>query len=169
MTKATRIPVLGALLLAVPVAGLAEAAADETAEAMIYATVATSLNVTGSSTMTFGTFAANTEPGTAELSPVKGLVNCNMASIGGNRAKPAYLTITAYPGQTFGVALSNVARVGRGPLQIEVSSFTHDGGPTPVVGFNGVRQIKLGATMYLTKGAPNGVYSGNFDVIVTNN
>ena len=169
MTKAKRTPAKAFLMLSVLLAFPAAAPADETAEAMIFATVAANLEVTGSSKMTFGTFAAGIESGTAELSPVKGLINCNMVSTGTNPPEPAYLTVSAYPGQTFGVALSKIARVGRGPLQIEVSSFTHDGGPTPVVGFSGFRLIKLGATMYLTEGAPNGVYSGNFDVIVTNN
>lgn len=169
MTKATRLAVSGAMMLAMLLAGPGRAAADESAEVMIYASVAASLEVTGSSTMTFGTLARNAGSGTAELSPVKGLINCNMAPIGASQPEPAYLTVSAVPGQTFGVALSNVARVGRGPLEIEVASFTHDAGPTPVVGYAGVKQIRLGATMYVTRGAQSGVYSGNFDVIVTNN
>lgn len=159
----------GSTVLAVLAMQPEETAAGVRDKAMIYANIATTLEIASASQMTFGTFAETSEAGTAELSPVNGLIRCNMAVIGGDGSKPAFVTVSADPGQTFGVALSNIARVGRGPLQIEVSSFTHDAGTTPVVDYNGARQLKLGATLYVTSNAPRGTYRGSFDVIVTNN
>jgi hypothetical protein len=147
----------------------APAVAQVTDKASAYATIARTLEVASASHMTFGTFVEPSEAGSAELSPVEGLVRCNMAPLGDNASKPAFVTVSADPQQTFGLALSDIARVGRGPLQIEVSSFTHDAGTTPVVDPDGARQLKLGATLYVTRNAPRGIYHGNFDVIVTNN
>ena len=145
------------------------AAAEVSAKAEVYATVATPLEIASATHMTFGTFAEPSEPGSAELSPFEGLVRCNLATLDRNGSKPASITVNADPGQTFGLALSDVARVGNGPMQIEVSSFTHDAGATPVVDYRGARQLKVGATLFVTRDAPSGAYRGNFDVIVTNN
>lgn len=169
MKRGMNILLSGSAALTVLALYMTPAPAQVTDKASIYATVATTLEVASASHMTFGTFVKPSEAGSAELSPAEGLIRCNMAPLGDNASKPAFVTVSADPQQTFGLALSDIARVGRGPLQIEVSSFTHDGGTTPVVDPSGARQLKLGATLYVTRNVPRGIYRGNFDVIVTNN
>lgn len=169
MTRARKIFATASAVLAVLAMQPQRSAAGITDKAQVRAIVAPVLEIASASELTFGTFAVSRQAGSAELSPVSGLIRCNLAALGRNRSRPAALTISADPGQTFGIALSNVARVGRGPLQIEVSSFTHDAGTTPVVDFNGARQLRLGATLYVTGTVPGGRYRGNFEVIVTNN
>ena len=121
------------------------------------------------SVLTFGTFARPTFTGTAELSPIEGLLHCNLTSIGRDKSEPATIRIGAVPGQTFGIAVGKAARIGGNSANLEVSLFEHDAGATPVVDASGGLVINIGASLYVAKGTPNGLYKGNFDIIVSNN
>lgn len=159
---------LGAAALVVSASVVGGASAD-TAQSIAIASVGAQLAVREATPMRFGTVAPPAESATVELTPLSATVNCGLSRIGGERALAASVALRGAPNQTFSVALPTRARMGSGASGIDVATFVHDAGPTPTIDRSGAVQFRIGATLFVAEKTSSGVYSGSFDVIVSNN
>lgn len=153
-----------ALVLSASVGGVSA----DTAQSIAIASVGAQLAVREATPMRFGTVAPPAESATVELTPLSATVNCGLSRIGGERALAASVALRGAPNQTFSVALPTRARMG-GASGIDVATFVHDAGPTPTIDRSGAVQFRIGATLFVAEKTSSGVYSGSFDVIVSNN
>ncbi len=147
----------------------ADLRAETTVVVYARAEIPTKLGVGVSSDTSFGTLARPDYTGTAVLSPVQGQVHGNLESVGQEMPRLATIHIAAIPGQTFGIAVGDLARIGGKSRQLNISGFTHNAGAAPVANARGRSEFKIGATLHIPVYMLSGIYNGSFDVIVSNN
>ena len=169
MTYRNSSAIAGAVVALILAAGAPQFARAETAQSLAFATIGQKIAVQNTSTMRFGTVAQLDSNASVELTPASETVNCGLTLVGGSQAVSASLTIYGAPNQTLGISLPLKARLGRAGRQVEIATFKHNGGITPVLRPDGGRELRIGATLFVAEKTPRGTFTGSFDVIVSNN
>ncbi|HEY0626302.1 MAG TPA: DUF4402 domain-containing protein [Allosphingosinicella sp.] len=146
----------------------APAAAAPVASAQAKAQVLQPLTLMNTSPLSFGSFSAGASPGTVIINPDTGTrtVTGGVVEMGGE------ISAARFAGTTVGnkdvkvtTPRSNITltRVG-GTETMTLSGFTIEGGSNRVAPVNGQFSFRIGGTLAVSAGQPDGAYEGTFEI-----
>lgn len=158
-----------ALLLVGTAVSPAAAQVSNTTTAGIWATIIKALTVTKTDDLRFGQIAPAAQACTIKLSPqgtrtvVAG--DC-MPTLGGDVVGPARFVVDGAAGEHFKISFGGTGLLSNGTAHMTISDYETDAGPTPTLDSSGRAEFAVGATLTLAAGQPQGLYEGDFIVMV---
>lgn len=156
----------GALVLPLVLCG--QPVDAEGRQAVVRAVVVRPLSLSNLSNLSFGTVLPNESNGTISLLP-SGAFTADGVSVANNaKIRSATFRISGGHNQAYTIQLPLAVTFSGDLGSIQVITFQHDAGQTPMLNQEGYGTFNVGATLTFGQGLSTRTYSGNVDIIISN-